>query len=149
MFGGKRMNDKATQESQETEIAVGPPLPPRADLASEDGPDIRLKQPTAMEVFFAWEKLRLAYNALLAVTGIGMMILKAEFSPLIVVFAAGPILLANLCFCVGPVAEGYLCWFGLPRRPVRWIIFGLGLLIALGYTVEGMESILKQAAVDR
>jgi hypothetical protein len=46
---------------------------------------------------------------------------------------------ANVCFCLGPVVEGYLCLVGAPRRVVRWSIFIPGTLfaclVAIGYAV--------------
>jgi hypothetical protein len=50
------------------EIAEGlPPAGTKTDVAIDVAPDIRAVQPTAMEVVFAWEKLRLLYNGILIV----------------------------------------------------------------------------------
>jgi hypothetical protein len=80
--------------------------------------------PDAMAVFFAWEKLRLVYNAVLAIVVLGFLGVSGAETSLRFWFqlalAAGG---ANLCFCAGPVAEGYLCWFGLERRTVRVLLF--------------------------
>jgi hypothetical protein len=38
---------------------------------------------------------------------------------------------ANVCFCVGPVAEGYLCCIGLDRKGVRAGLFILGVCFSI------------------
>lgn len=40
--------------------------------------------------------------------------------------------IANICFCAGPVAEGYLCWLlGMERRLARRLLFVNGLALSL------------------
>jgi len=84
-----------------------------------------------MEVFFAWEKLRILYNGLLIVA----VLIRFEFILEVIPFFVEPAIYANLCFCAGPVAEGYLCWFGLPRQPCRWVVFWIGFFITVAFAI--------------
>src|SRR5947208_1668527 len=96
------------------EIQTSPGRGKISDFAADSSPlvesrpveghlEILAPQPGAMEVFIAWEKLRLLYNAILA----GLVVwYLTPFAALHV----GPLLLfdalmANLGFCAGPVAE--------------------------------------------
>jgi hypothetical protein len=110
--------------------------------------DIRKVQPDgdvtpdgdAMEVFFAWERLRLLYNLILAVVVVGFGALSAEVRvPLFWFRVAGEAIIANVCFCCGPVAECYLRWGGLRLRAARWCLFGSGTLLAAWMAVEAMR----------
>src|SRR4051812_765664 len=110
------------------DIAEG--LPPRRMDLDEDlsVPSLAVpkKEPTAMEVFFAWEKLRVAYNVILvAVTVVKLLNTKDDWG-------LQPLVMANVAFCVGPVAEGYLCWLGVKRPSARALLFGLGMFAAIG-----------------
>lgn len=86
---------------------------------------------SAAEVFTAWERLRLPYNGLLGllvvVHVIGGLLAAEATLPLMARAAVG----ANVCFCAGPVAEGYLDWLGMPRRRGRWLAFGVGSALSL------------------
>lgn len=89
------------------------------------------------DVFFGWERLRVVYNGVLV-----SLTLLCGFSSLTVpkfwftaMFGA---ILSNVCFCVGPVIEGYATWlFGRPARWLRWVLFlaGLSLTAALAGTM--------------
>lgn len=118
------MKDGKTESA--TEITEGlPPAPPIHDDRVESAEhDLRVNEPSAMQVFFAWEKLRVLYNVIL-ITG-----LLAKYSGM----RGGLgdrwlwdfcffLFLTNACVSTGPVIEGYLCYFGLPRRAARWISF--------------------------
>jgi hypothetical protein len=94
-------------------------------------PNIHAAEPTFMEVFFAWEKLRLLYNGLLIVA----VLIRFQFILEVIPFFVEPAIYANLCFCAGPVAEGYLCWFGLPRQPCRWVVFWAGFFLTLAFAI--------------
>src|SRR5262245_13974135 len=83
---------------------------------------------SAHSVFLAWEKLRVVFNAALVfvvLLSAGSALLDGKFWH----FLAEGALIANLCFCLGPVAEGYLIFFGVNRQAVRWIVFALGALL--------------------
>ncbi|MCW1912764.1 hypothetical protein OJ996_04220 [Luteolibacter sp. GHJ8] len=90
------------------------------------------------EIVVGWERLRLLYNAILAVPGLlvlsamtgeyGMPALTAVLSAVFV--AVG----ANLCFLLGPLAELYLRGIfrrGQPLGRGRWLLFGSGTLLSL------------------
>jgi hypothetical protein len=84
------------------------------------------------EVFFGWERLRVVYNGVLVsltlLCGFGSLADPKFWST--AVFGA---ILTNVCFCVGPVLEGYATWFAGRRvQWVRWGLFLLGQLFAAG-----------------
>lgn len=121
------MNDAGIQRES---VATGNPF--LHNLPLEESLEIRRGGADAMAVFIAWEKLRLLYNAFLAVLVI------VELAPLGVLVLL-PILLeaalvANICYCVGPVAEGYLCCIGVKRTNARYALFVLGTILSLGLT---------------
>jgi hypothetical protein len=84
-------------------------------------------------LFFRWEKLRLLYNAVLGFETIGTLAFHPSKQPPVevitwLILLAG---LANLCFCLGPVLDGYAHWMGLRSRATSLSIFGLGTLFAM------------------
>src|SRR5262245_2258262 len=141
------MNAKGIQSdakrSSPTEVAEGLPLvlpvPERADLND------RVNETTAMQVFFSWEKLRLPYNAALAIVVLSRIgSIALDFVPHLIEAA----ILANICFCMGPVAESYLCWWKVRRLIARWIVGIIGLIVATFYTVVVVDRIVHQMLVD-
>jgi hypothetical protein len=87
-------------------------------------------------VWYDWERLRLAYNAIL----IGVVLAATHFVgvgeyPLWGLYVIGDAFVANICFCAGPVAEGYLCWFGLDRHRARWMVFLVGIFFAVWFAI--------------
>lgn len=98
-------------------------------------------EPTKLEsahsVFLAWERLRIIYNAVLTflVLSFGAPFLgeRAFWR-----FTLGAAVLANLCFCFGPVAEGYMSWFGADRRAVRGAIFVFGTMLGCFLTLVAL-----------
>ncbi|MGF1580685.1 MAG: hypothetical protein ACFCD0_15085 [Gemmataceae bacterium] len=88
---------------------------------------------TAMEVFFAWEKMRVAYNGILVCCSLALgalfgTITEPGFWPLCI---AGAIFL-NVCYCVGPVMEGYMVWIlKAERKPSRILVFLGGLSLSV------------------
>jgi hypothetical protein len=95
-----------------TEIAEGLPPP----LQDHYKPAISDSEPSAMQVFFAWEKLRLIISAVLVAWFIYLVFPLREGSDrpdwgrylAILIFF-------NICLCVGQVGEGYLYWVGISR----------------------------------
>jgi hypothetical protein len=83
-----------------------------------------------------WERLRLPYNALLAVVTVFLLVsLRDELvfeGPLHTVAAllVGTFL-ANVCFTAGVVAEASLAWLGLRSRAIRPVLFVAGVLFSL------------------
>jgi hypothetical protein len=91
-------------------------------------PDFPPADESARAVFLGWERLRLAYNAALGLVVLafaGPDLPDREFRAFLFRAAVG----ANLCFCLGPVAEGYLALLGADRRTARVFLFGPGLLL--------------------
>jgi hypothetical protein len=88
-----------------------------------DGPT---DAPDPYHVVRQWERLRLAYNAVLVPW---TMFLIAALpgggtgNPADVFVGA---VLANVCFCLGPVAEMYLVRLGANARAARRWLFALG-----------------------
>ena len=79
-----------------------------------------------MEVFFAWEKLRIVFTV--------FYLIALSVAPAFLFFGGdqftvGRVLLvlvsANLLICIGPAGENYLCWFGLRRGVARIIIYAI------------------------
>jgi hypothetical protein len=91
-------------------------------------------EPTAREVFLAWEKLRLYYNAILAGLSLFLGLPRLASSGFWYTLFQGA-LIANLCFCLGVALEGYAALFGIPRRPMRLLLFFLGTCLAGGLAV--------------
>ncbi|MBA3316148.1 MAG: hypothetical protein M3552_20430 [Planctomycetota bacterium] len=100
---------------------------------------------SAKAVFIAWEGLRIAYNTVLIVLTFALALafevaIDASFWQRVLPGA----LFANVCFCVGSSAEGYLALMGADRRLARGFIFLSGLsltsLMALVvvFTPEGL-----------
>lgn len=89
---------------------------------------------SARSVFLAWEALRLVYNGLLAIIVLACAassLSNWDFWELLATGVFG----ANVCFCVGPILEGYVALLGAPRRVVRWLIFVPGMLFACAATL--------------
>ena len=86
-----------------------------------------------------WEKRRLAYNAVLAVSGIGTILMALlTLNPLSEVVQALPAILpfgimANLCYTLGWMVESVLhrIW-GHSLRPVGPALFRAGLTLGVG-----------------
>ena len=116
-----------------------PENPYQAPESRINGPE-KSKSAYDLSLFKQWEKLRLFYNLILI--GETVLILLIHRSSLM---QPKPIQLAdsllagaigaNVCFCLGPVLNGYLEWFGLRGRFVQAGIFGLGTLVAMALTL--------------
>ena len=88
---------------------------------------------SAHAVFVAWERLRLAYKGLVVVLALalsGRALGHPSYWGHLVLMGIA----ANINFCAGPVAEGYLTVLGVPRRHGRWIVFALGCALAVALT---------------
>ena len=88
----------------------------------------------ARPIFRRWEKLRIPYNVVLAVTLFlihGLSLGLEFFEPLALgIWLAGGVL-ANLCFLAGPLAECYCAWLGLRSRVVTAALFLGGVLVSI------------------
>lgn len=113
--------------------AVDPYAPP--GIVEDLGED---QKPALREIVIGWERLRLLYNALLALPGILVLItLMSDFGLTVVDAVLSGIFVAvaaNLCFLVGPLLELYVRGLfrkGEPLGRGRWLIFGSGTLLSL------------------
>lgn len=99
-------------------------------------PSICKAEPSARDVFVFWEKTRFVYNSILLVSTFYIVV------PLLEGLIGEPVelmrseiwtvpILWNICYCVGPILEGYLCVTGLSRRIARWSILSVGILSML------------------
>jgi hypothetical protein len=94
---------------------------------------------SARAVFLAWERLRLTYNAALAIVVLslgGGDLFNGDF----VLLLPGAVFAANIGFCLGPVAEGYLVLLRADRRVARWLVFVPGLLLACALTLYWLSN---------
>jgi len=116
---------------QPTDFAEGqPPLPELestqtiVDSTAVKAPNIRTRERSAMEVFFAWEKRRIFFNtfAMLAMGFVPRLFFNArEFFTVANILIA--LVFANILYCVGPVGENYWCCLGIPRGIARVIMY--------------------------
>jgi hypothetical protein len=87
-----------------------------------------------------WERLRLAYNAILVgfcLTYVGCFAPTLFSSPSFWGVALGGAIVANVCFCAGPTFDAYLYWIGVGRTANTAAIFAVGAFFAvyLSYVV--------------
>ncbi len=85
---------------------------------------------SADAVFQSWERLRMVYNVILGLAFIPWLkpfVENGKFTTLVVEGAFA----ANLCYCAGPVIEGYAALLGIPRKMARYTLFACGTLLAL------------------
>lgn len=111
-----------------------PYAPPLAGSEPEES-----QRPALREIVLGWEKLRLWYNAILLIPGLGVIVgwTSKQGMPVFfaLVMAAMVALGANFCFLLGPAAELYLRGLFRQGRPLgrgRLLIFGAGLVVSLG-----------------
>lgn len=123
------MNDDKPESS--SEIAEGlPPIPPvDGDRAEWVEHDVRAKEPTAIEVFYAWEKIRILYNVIVTLFVFGSCIAIQRLHHFEATHLPWLYLAANIFFCIGPVIENYLSCVGLPRKEFRWVFMFMVVLL--------------------
>jgi hypothetical protein len=95
-------------------------------------------------LFLRWEKLRLLYNGIL----LTVTLLALVASPIPRIWTAYPLislvvlcLAANVCYCLGPVINGYAYWFGLRNRLVTIFLFSAGTLFSVVLALAALSSI--------
>ena len=97
------------------------------DDADDLAPNIRSQEPSAMQVFLAWEKLRVVYCIVVFLWLFKVMSsLRGDGFDWKRLF--GMMFVFNVCFCAGPVAEGYLCCFHVPRMIARWVVVSIAIM---------------------
>ncbi|MCW1924841.1 hypothetical protein OKA05_19915 [Luteolibacter arcticus] len=123
-------------------MSENPYAPPSAGA----GPEADYNQrPALREIVVAWEKLRLWYNAILAIPGVVAIVgwVGEQGMPLSIalIMAVMVAVGANFCFLLGPVAELYLRGLfrqGQPLGRGRLLIFGAGVVVSLGVFAVAM-----------
>ncbi len=94
------------------------------------------------ELVKAWEKLRMLYNAIMILPGLGVLALWISRTsmpwPVVLIFGLATGIAANGAFFAGPLAELYIR--GLFRGGEiigkgRWLIFSAGLVVSAGVIV--------------
>lgn len=126
--------------SKSTAITTNQPAVTRisGEYDPVESSNIRSREPTAMQVFFAWEKLRFYYNVLLLISTFYIVIPSVErIGGITVVFIPEVLLMPliwNVLFCVGPVLEGYLCLCRVPRLLARLMALIGGTVIVIFIT---------------
>lgn len=106
--------------------------------APPSAPPVRVELPAdaglaviARSVFLAWEKLRPAYLAVLAVCSLLLVVVAGPPWPAVArVLLAGAVA-ANLLYFAGPLLETYVCWLGWRGAWLRWVLFLGGTLLAV------------------
>ena len=91
-----------------------------------------------LPILRAWERRRLTYNIVLTSVVVAVVLLAHRdllFDRPFGRFLLARAFLANLCFCTGPVVDGYLHRVGLDGEASGQILFGLGLLVSVPATV--------------
>lgn len=86
----------------------------------------------ALTPFLAWERLRIWFNTILVLVVVFSVLPHRElwFSYRLNYYCIEGAILANICFCVGLVAESYLRVVGWWHDSLRWVLFCLGTLLA-------------------
>ncbi|MBL9085925.1 MAG: hypothetical protein JNM10_02180 [Planctomycetia bacterium] len=96
---------------------------------------------SARDVFLAWEKGRIVFNAALVLATLLGIALNDRASLVDAAFRrallAGGIAM-NVLYCAGPVAEGYLVLTGAERRNVRALVLALGCLAGAALALLGV-----------
>lgn len=104
---------------------------PRGDAMPDDPHDEwhltgPTERPDPHDVVKRWERLRLVYNAVLipwTVFLIAVLPGGVTGNPADLIVGA---VIANVCFCLGPVVETYLVWLGANAQAARGWLFALG-----------------------
>jgi hypothetical protein len=100
----------------------------------------------ALAPFLAWERLRIWYNTILMLVVV-LSVLPFRnlwFSDRLNFYCIEGAILANICFCVGLVAESYLRMFGWWQSWQRWALFAAGTLLAALLAAAGIAGPLSR-----
>jgi hypothetical protein len=116
-------------------IPPNPYAPPATPPPAEDRAQLG-------ELVRGWEKLRLIYNGIMLLPGLGVLALwvTRQHLPLPAAIVSGIFvgIGANIAFMLGPLAELYLRGLlknGAPLGKGRLLIFGAGLIVSGGFVV--------------
>src|SRR5262245_54254540 len=81
-----------------------------------------------------WERLRIVFNAILGCEVLALTLLaRADYWTQrgFIRYLVARAIIANICFCAGPVADGYLRRFGFRGRGPTMLLFGIGTLLSM------------------
>lgn len=113
-------------------------IDPYAPPARSDDDEVRDQQ-ALREIVLGWEKLRLLYNLILLLPGVGILaVFTIRWGSPWSLAVGGSVLVAigaNGAFFLGPLAELYLRGVfrnGESLGKGRWLIFGAGLVVSAG-----------------
>jgi len=88
----------------------------------------------AKGVFLDWEKMRLAYIAILVF--FTLLIGWSELgNPIFWGVCVVGAVVTNLCYFLGPIVDTYVRWLGFRSVALRWIMFTLGTLLTMAGVV--------------
>ena len=132
-----------------TENEPANPYAPTVHVDNDEGWELTGQTLDATSVRFirvgrtivSWEKLRLAYNLILAFVTVLTcgLLLFFSFAPFNVGRLIGTVvvgvIVANACFCLGPLIDGYLSWFGWRSALTTGVLFAIGMLISIPLAV--------------
>src|SRR5262245_33357895 len=111
---------------------------------------IAADRPLAMDAslapFLAWERLRIWFNTILVLVVVVSVLPHRElwFSYRLNYYCIEGAILANICFCVGLVAESYLRIVGWWQDYQRWALFLMGTLLAAFLAAAGIAGPLSR-----
>lgn len=115
-------------------MSEDPYQPPKSD-----GEARLLSKHVLVEVVRGWEKLRIAYNLILLLPGLGIAALwmtRQQLPPIFVIVQVVLVTIAaNLAFLLGPAAEVYFRAIFRKGETIgfgRMLIFGAGLVVSAG-----------------
>ena len=112
-----------------------PYQPPEAKLVDSAADEILDRYSRIGKLVVGWEKLRLLYNIILGtfvllLLGIAFQYVRSSILDIIPRVVLGGIF-ANLCFCVGPILNGYLAWIGWGHPFIRPTLFVSGTVLTM------------------
>ncbi len=120
--------------------------PPSPEVLAATNDTVRSLSTIARETYLAWEKLRIAYVALLAMLTVILIGLSGSLNRPILVLIVKGAFFANIAFFAGPTIETYVKWLGYDRAWPRWFMFvgGTVLSIVLAVAVLATELLPDQ-----
>ncbi len=87
-------------------------------------------------VVVTWEKLRLVYNVVVGVAALLLTMLMPGHilvRPQLVERIVEGAIFANLCYCAGPMIDGYLTWFGVRHPLITAGLFAAGTFLTVAF----------------
>jgi len=120
--------------------------PQLVETSSTDDRAAQARFLAALGPFVAWERLRIWYNLILMVVVVAtaLPLRPLWFSDRLLFYCIEGAILANICFCVGLVAESYLRIVGWWRDWHRIALFIMGTLLAALLASSGIAGPQRQ-----